>query len=74
MAFNTDCNAPVVEVQKELDSLLTFVPSSLAKTPHYGYWMDYQTLVVVFRECVKMTDEHSKKPLYVVFYDQGGKK
>lgn len=76
VTFNTDCNVPVVEVQQELDTLLTFAPSLVAKTPHYGYWRDYQTLVVVFRECVRWneTDTHSKKPLYVVFYDQGGKK
>ena len=79
VVFNTDTNAPVVEIQQELNSLLTFAPASLAKMPHYGYWSDYKTLVVVFRECVRWEREegevegHSKKPLYVVFYGQEGK-
>lgn len=73
VVFNTDTNAPTVEVQQELDSLLTFAPASLAKTHHHGYWRDYRTLVIVFRECVKWDrEQHSKKPLYVVFYGQEG--
>ena len=73
--FNTDTSAPPVEIQQELDSLLTFAPASLAKTPHYGYWADYRTLVIVFRECARWEEEgegHSKKPLYVIFYGEEG--
>jgi hypothetical protein len=73
VVFAMDTNAPVVEVQQELDTLVTFAPASLAKTQHYGYWRDYRTLVIVFRECVKWErEQYSKKPLYVVFYGQEG--
>ena len=73
VVLNTDTNAPVVEVQKELDSLLTFAPASLANTPHYGYWSDYKTLVIVFRECVRWeARQNSKNPIYVVFYGKEG--
>ena len=68
--FSIATSAPVVEVQRELVSLLTFAPASLAKIPHYGYWRDYSTLVIVFRECAQW--ERTKKPLYVVFFGSEG--
>ena len=71
--FNTDTNVPVVEIEHKLDSLLTFSPASLASTPHRGYWRDYKTLVIVFRECVQWErEEEQRKPLYVVFYGSEG--
>ena len=71
LQFNTDTSAPMVEIQKGLDSLLTFAPASLAKTPHRGYWRDYKTLVIQFKECVQWNRDE-RKPLYVVFYGSGG--
>lgn len=75
--FNANTSAPLVEIQPALDSLLTFGPVSVAKTLHYGYWVDYQTLVVVFRECVpwkemNTEEERMKKPLYVMFDSEEG--
>jgi cysteine-rich repeat protein len=69
--FNTDTSVPVVEIQEGLDSLLTFAPASLAKTPHRGYWRDYKTLVVLFTECVPW-ERDERKPLYLVFYGSEG--
>ena len=65
--FNTDTSVPVVEIQEGLDSLLTFAPASLAKTPHRGYWRDYRTLVILFTECAQW-ERDERKPLYLVFY------
>ena len=72
--FNTDTNTPVVEVQRELDLLLTFAPASLAKTPHHGYWSNHSTLVIVFSECavLEITNQDNRRPLYIVFKDQEG--
>lgn len=71
--FNTDTNIPVVGVQREMNSLMTFAPASLAKTPHSGYWKDYRTLIIVFEECIPWEREQSRRrPLYVVFYDPKG--
>ena len=69
--FNTDTSVPVVEIQEGLDSLLTFAPASLAKTPHHGYWRDYRTLVILFTECAQW-ERDERKPLYLVFYGSEG--
>ncbi|CAI8001204.1 hypothetical protein GBAR_LOCUS3134 [Geodia barretti] len=69
--FNTDTSVPVVEIQEGLDSLLTFAPASLAKTPHRGYWRDYRTLVILFTECAQW-ERDERKPLYLVFYGSEG--
>ena len=76
--FSTKTSVPPVEVQQELDSILSFAPVSLLQTPHHGYWADYQTLVVVFEKCViwETGEEEgvvlAKEPLYVIFFDVKG--
>lgn len=76
--FNTKTSVPPVEIQQELDSILSFAPVSLVQTAHHGYWADYQTLVVVFEECVrwKIVAEEggvlTSEPLSVIFLDVNG--
>ena len=75
MVFDTDTSVPVVDIQQDLDLLLHFDRPDLTWAAHYGRWMDYRTLVILFPECVQWTRTTSsgrEKPLFVVFETQKG--
>ena len=75
LVFNADTSAPVVEIQRDLHFLLYFDPPQLNWEAHRGLWLDYQTLVIVFDDCIvwegAMTNGR-ERPMFVAFEAQRG--
>lgn len=65
--FNSNTSTPPVEVQRDLEEILFLEPSSLHSIPHYGWWINYRTLVIKFDSCFSI--EHTDQ-IYIFFDEQ----
>ncbi len=76
ITFNTDTNAPEVELSSLISNVVSFDPPHLDLAEKYGRWLDYRTLVVIFAgECVEVVMETTSgkaQPIFVAFIAEQG--
>lgn len=71
IVFNANTTTPVVEVKPDLQDLLTLYPSDISSMPHYGRWMNKETLSIQFMGCY-IWPTTSANAMSVLFNSQQG--
>lgn len=70
LTFNTKTNVPPVDLQQDLDHLLSFDPPELNSVPHHGFWESYSRFKVSFSECLEwdwLMEKQRGQPMLVIF-------
>lgn len=69
VTFNANTTTPSVSVRRDLQAILTLSPSELNLLPHYGKWLDRQTLTINFMGCYQW----AQQDIHVAFLEQKSK-
>ena len=69
ITFSTDTSTPPVEVQRDLQDVLTFQPSYFNAIPRHGVWLDRRTLLILLDKCYQCNNSSQE---ILMFEDHQG--